>query len=157
MLTELELLFCELYVNGEPPFAGDEVECYREVFGDKEKHIKLAATRLLSRDSIQEKIQELNKERAKLAQGMKNFIASNLIKIIKETSTAVYSDRRGTVLSPAPLRSVAVNASKALMELFPIKEANVTKLDIGTEDGASITFNVIVPEKKEDKDIIEEE
>ena len=79
---------------------------------------------------------------------MKKFLTENLKHIIEETSTAVYRDRRGNKLSPAALRSVAVAASKTLMDMYPVKEAQVSKLNIegGGENG--IVFNVIVPESK---------
>ena len=60
---------------------------------------------------------------------------------------AQYTDRRGTKLSPAPLRSVAVSATKALMEMYPVKEAQVNKLNIEGAGEGGITFNVIVPEQ----------
>jgi hypothetical protein len=52
------------------------------------------------------------------------------------------------------MRSVAVNASKALMDMYPIKEAQVSKVNIEGGGEGGITFNVIVPEtpaKKEDE------
>ena len=78
---------------------------------------------------------------------MKKFLTENLVHIIEETSTAEYRDRRGTRLSPAPLRSVAVSATKALMEMYPVKEAQVSKLNIEGGGEGGITFNVIVPEQ----------
>ena len=64
-----------------------------------------------------------------------------------EERKKVYMDRRGTRLSPAPLRSVAVGASKALMDLYPVKEAQKHELSIGGAGEGGITFNVIVPEQ----------
>lgn len=80
---------------------------------------------------------------------LKARLTEKLLHIIDETSTAQYTDRRGTVLSPAPLRSVAVQATKALMELHPIKVAQESKLELTGGDGnAGITFNVIVPQEQ---------
>lgn len=64
--------------------------------------------------------------------------------ILEETSNSNYSDRFGNLLSPAPLRAVAVNAAKALMELYPVKYAHETKLRIEGDNGG-VVFNVIVP------------
>jgi hypothetical protein len=44
------------------------------------------------------------------------------------------------------MRSVAVNAAKALMDMHPIKEAQISKISLDSgEGGSGITFNVIVP------------
>ena len=80
------------------------------------------------------------------------FIASNLKKIIEEASSAEYRDRFGTLLSPAPLRSVAVSAAKALMELYPIKERGGNNSNNNGESDTNITFNVIVPGQTNDKE-----
>ena len=63
---------------------------------------------------------------------------------MEETSNNNYVDRFGNKLSPAPLRAVAVNAAKALMELYPVKHSHETKLRIEGSN-AGIVFNVIVP------------
>ncbi|GAB6013468.1 hypothetical protein [Viscerimonas tarda] len=65
---------------------------------------------------------------------------------MEETATATFDDRFGTHLSPAPLRAVAVNAAKALMELYPVKHIHETRLRIEGEGG--VVFNVIVPGTK---------
>ena len=54
---------------------------------------------------------------------MKTFLRENLISIIEECSTAELRDRKGVIQSPAAMRSIAVNAVKALMELYPVKAA----------------------------------
>ena len=140
-LTENEILFCELYVNGSAPYAGNAAKCYSEVFKCDSKHTKHLAKQLLMREDIQAFLKELD------AKFMKKFLTENLIHIIEETSVAEYRDRRGTKLSPAPLRSVAVSATKALMEMYPVKEAQVNKLNIEGAGEGGITFNVIVPEQ----------
>ena len=146
-LTEKEILFCELYVNGNAPYAGNAAKCYSEVFSCDPRRTKHLAATLLMREDIQEYIKELEGMSHDEAKFMKKFLTENLIHIIEETSTAVYYDRRGTKLSPAPLRSVAVNASKALMEMYPVKEAQISKLNIEGGGEGGITFNVIVPEQ----------
>lgn len=76
-----------------------------------------------------------------------------LIHIIDETSTAKYTDRRGTELSPAPLRSVAVQASKALMEMYPVKVAQESKVELKGNGDSGIVFNVIVPQSNNDNNV----
>ena len=83
---------------------------------------------------------------------MKRFLTANLKHIIEETSRDIYYDRRGKALSPAALRSVAVSASKALMEMYPVKESQVNKFEINGGGESGITFNVIVPEQKSQTD-----
>lgn len=149
-LTEQEVMFCQLYVNGVQPYLGDLVESYKEAFGinKSDKLIRQKAKELINKEDVREYIKELSDMSSEEAAALKQFLTENLINIIKETSTAVYRDRRGTKLSPAPLRSVAVNASKALMDMYPIKEAQVNKLNIEGSGEGGITFNVIVPEQK---------
>ncbi|MBR4405182.1 MAG: hypothetical protein IKT30_02285 [Bacteroidaceae bacterium] len=146
-LTENEILFCELYVNGSAPYAGNAAKCYSEVFKCDSKHTKHLAKQLLMREDIQAFLKELDEMTYEEAKFMKKFLTENLIHIIEETSVAEYRDRRGTKLSPAPLRSVAVSATKALMEMYPVKEAQVNKLNIEGAGEGGITFNVIVPEQ----------
>lgn len=81
------------------------------------------------------------------AKYMKVFLRENLTSIVEECAGTEYRDRKGTLLSPAALRSVAVNASKALMELYPVKEAQVSKINIDGAGEGGITFNVIMPEQ----------
>ena len=144
-LTEQETLFCELYVDGGAPYEGNAAKCYAEAFKHNSIHTKHLAKTLLIRDDIQQFIKELEAISTHDAESMKRYLTANLIQIVEETSTAVYHDRRGTKLSPAPLRSVAVSAMKALMEIHPVKQAQISKLNIEGAGEGGITFNVIVP------------
>lgn len=146
-LTDQEILFCELYANGEAPFGGNAARCYQEVFNDKTYQTKGRATRMLARPEIQEYLKSLDELPYEEAKYMKTFLRENLVSIIEECSNAEYRDRKGTLQSPAALRSVAVNASKALMELYPVKEAHVSKINIDGAGEGGITFNVIMPEQ----------
>lgn len=146
-LSEQEKIFCELYVQGEAPFGGNAAKCYQEVFNDMSNRSKTHATKMLARPEIQEYLKSLDELTYEEAKYMKTFLRENLIRIIQECSTAEYRDRRGTLLSPAALRSVAVNASKALMDLYPVKEAHTSKLSIEGAGEGGITFNVIMPEQ----------
>lgn len=146
-LTDQEILFCELYANGEAPFAGDAAKCYKHVYNDTSARAKSHATRMLARPEIQDYLKSLDELSFEEVRYMKTFLRENLLNIVKECSTAEYRDRKGTLLSPAALRSVAVNASKALMDLYPVKEAHVSKLSIDGGGEGGITFNVIMPEQ----------
>lgn len=147
-LTKDEQLFCELFVNGAAPYAGNALKCYQAVFKSDDVQDNINAKKLLSKDAIKDFMAELEEYNTQETAHMKKFLTANLKSIIEETSTAVYRDRRGNKLSPAALRSVAVQASKTLMDMYPVKEAQVSKLNIegGGENG--IVFNVIVPDAK---------
>jgi hypothetical protein len=78
---------------------------------------------------------------------LKLQLTETLKAVMEETATATFEDRFGAPLSPAPLRAVAVNAAKALMELYPVKHVHETRLRIEGAAG-SVVFNVVVPETK---------
>lgn len=146
-LTDQEILFCDLYANEEAPYGGNAARCYEEVFNDKSKRAKSLATRMLARPEIQEYLESLDGLPYEETKYMKTFLRENLMSIIQECSSAEYRDRKGILQSPAALRSVAVNASKALMDLYPVKEAHVSKINIDGAGEGGITFNVIMPDQ----------
>lgn len=145
-LTEEEDKFCELYVSGGPLYAGNHRKCYEEVFG-KGKNVPIASRLLLGRPHISARIREMidsvQFDVETIATRLQ--VAETLKAVMSETSSAEYTDKFGVPLSPAPLRAVAVNAAKALMELYPIKYSQETKLRIDGGEGG-VVFNVIVPQ-----------
>lgn len=145
-LTKQEKDFCELYVFGCDPYAGNVRKCYEDVYQVKSNIVLKKATELYNKDDVQEYIKELNKIANVETSALKTRLTEKLLSIIDETSTAKYTDRRGTELSPAPLRSVAVQAAKALMDMYPIKVAQESKLELNGGGENGIVFNVIVPE-----------
>lgn len=152
-LTEDEATFCELYVNGSIEYVGNAAKCYSAVFQVQDpRRTRQLGRMLLIEPRIAKYVSELEKLAVEESKGMKRYLTENLISIIGETSTAQYYDRNGTSLSPAPLRSVAVGAMKLLADMYPVKEAQISKLNIEGGDGASITFNVIVPDAKPNND-----
>jgi hypothetical protein len=155
-LTGQEIAFCELFVNGCAPFCGNAAKCYEEVFQIISNTSKGKAKKLLSQQHIQDYIQVLEDENDKDSKILKKRLTENLLHIVDETSSAQFYDRRGTKLSTAPLRSVAVQATKALMDMYPIREANVNKLNIEGAGAGGITFNVIVPSTEQPKKETEE-
>lgn len=148
-LTKEEKLFCELYVNGDAPFAGNAARCYGEAFANPSGNIRSKAVRLLAREDVQEYLNELEKLTFEEARYMKKFLSQNLVKIVEECSTKEYVNRKGVPVSPAPLRSVAVSATKALMDIYPVKEAQKVSIEGGENGG--ITFNLILPEQRKEE------
>ena len=56
-------------------------------------------------------------------------------------------------MSPAALRSVAVNAISKLTDMYGIKEDIAHKVMLEGADGDGITFNLIVPEASKENGI----
>lgn len=146
-LSDEELQFCELYVNGGLEYAGRLKRCYVEAFGEKAaKNPHSAANYLIHKPHVLEHIKALlSSERFEMeTMAVKLQVTETLKAVMDETATTDYTDRFGVPLSPAPLRAVSVNAAKALMEIFPIKHREENRLRIEGSDG-NVIFNVIVP------------
>ncbi|MDC1812101.1 hypothetical protein POZ03_16705 [Bacteroides uniformis] len=144
-LTDEEELFCQLYINGGVEYAGQHVKCYKYAFQIEEQNVSIPSRQLLSKPSITTRIKilsdKLQSETETVATKLQ--ISETLKAVMEETATSSYTDKFGVKLSPAPLRSVSVNAAKALMDIYPIKHTQSSKLKIEGEGG--VTFNVIVP------------
>ena len=148
ILTKKEIDFCDLYVYGCDPYKGNARKCYEEVFGVSGNSTLKDAKMLLAREDISEYIKEMSKTASYNTEEMKGRLTEKLLKILDETAEAHFTDRKGHELSVAPLRSVAVQASKALMEMYPVKVSQESKIEISGKDGDSpIQFNVIVPKE----------
>lgn len=148
ILTEQEEQFCQLLVYGGKEYAGQCDKCYKEVFGEEfRKNIGQCSRRLFAKPHITARIRELSQvlqsETENIA--IKLQVTETLRAIMEEAANANFSDRFEMPLSPAPLRAVSVNAAKALMELYPIKHTQESKLRIEGADG-NVIFNVIVPQ-----------
>ncbi len=147
-LTEQEKNFCLLFMCGAAPYGGNPEKCYQGAFNDKTNYALSKAKALLKKQHIQDFIATLEEESKEEAKDIKRYLTRTYMRIIDECSEGEYFDRNGNAMSPAAMRSVAVNASKALADLYPVKEAQVSKLNIGGGEGESapsVTFNVIVP------------
>lgn len=147
-LTVQEAAFCDLYVHGGIEFAGRTLKCYREIFGGTGSVRDSAAARsLLLQPWVTARIKEMmTSEQYELeTAAVKLQVAETLKAVMAEAATQNYLDRFGSPLSPAPLRAVSVNAAKALMDIYPIKHAQESRLRIEGSDG-NIVFNVIVPQ-----------
>lgn len=148
-LNKQEKDFCELFIFGCDPYAGNARKCYEDVFADNTRMSLKHAKELLNRDDIQAYIQYLRGIANCEVADLKARLTEKLWHIIDETSKAEYTDRRGTKLSPAPLRSVAVQASKALMEMYPVKVAQENKIELHGSGDGGVVFNVIVPQSND--------
>lgn len=146
-LTDSEIEFCDLYVDGDKDFAGQAEACYREVFGENRKNIALAARRLMAQEHIASYIKELIEVRDIETEtiAVKLQVAETLKAVMSETAKGEYIDKFGVPVSPAPLRAVSVNAAKALMEIFPIKHS-ASESNRNKDNSGNIIFNVIVPQ-----------
>lgn len=147
-LTEQEEEFCQLYVNGGRKFAGLRDRCFKEVYGeDYRKNVSLCSRRLVAKVPVAARIRELAEalqcETENIA--VKLQVAETLRAVMEEAATSNFTDKFGVSLSPAPLRAVSVNAAKALMELYPIKHQQESRLRVEGGDG-NVIFNVIVPQ-----------
>lgn len=148
-LTPQQEHFCQLYVCGGLQYAGQLIKCYQQVFGIEDEHFRAKALRLTRQPAVMARIRELGADLMSETESiaLKMQISETLKAVMRETAQGTYNDRFGNPLSPAPLRAVAVNAAKALMELYPIKHDSETKLKIESSQNG-IIFNVIVPQQK---------
>ncbi len=158
VLTDEEVNFCLLYVNAPAPLAGNATECYWRVYRSAESEddslsrakAAYAAKKLLKKQAIQDKIAELEEINLYDSASLKQRITTTMLKIMDECSEGEYVDRYGKALSPAALRSASISAAKMIADINGIKEETVHKIQIGDTEGHGITFNVIVPESKDD-------
>ncbi len=156
-LTENEQDFCILLVEGGKQYAGNPKKCYVDTIGRDEKDIENDpflghyVNETLRRADIQGYISDLRKAIDDEANSeiLRIYLKEKLLQIIEECSKATYTDRRGTKLSPAALRSVANHSIKTLMELTPSLRKDTEKDEDGENKQGGVTFNVIVPDKPE--------
>lgn len=153
-LTEEEKKFCLIYTNGPAPYTGNEIRCYQLVFngstnaprGDFEIEVALQAHKFMQREEVKEYIDELNALSIVNATTLRPRLTQTLLKIMDECANSNFEDKWGTPLSPAALRSVAVNAASKLTEIYGIKEDIAHKVMLEGADGGGITFNLIAPQ-----------
>ena len=137
-LTDEQEQFCQLMVGGGRDFAGQQEKCYRDVFGHADRQeVSFLSRQLMARENVASRIKELARELMSETEiiATKLQVAETLKGIMEETSRSNFTDRFDMPVSPAPLRAVAVNAAKALMEIYPIKHVHETKLSIEAENG----------------------
>lgn len=166
-LTELEERFCLIYASGPAPYNGDAKNTYDLVFKNVKRpymageyyelvqddvDTALYARQLMIRNEIKSRIEEIQSENVMNATTLRPRLTETLLKIADECSTLVCVDKFGTKISPAALRSVAVNAISKLTDMYGIKEDIAHKVMLEGADGDGITFNLIVPEAKKENE-----
>lgn len=167
-LTDLEEKFCMVYACGPSPYNGNARLSYELVFKGQTGKLfnpefgheitegvdnTLLAHQLIIRDDIRERIDEIQSVSLVNATTLRPRLTETLLKIADECSTLNVCDKFGTPLSPAALRSVAVNAISKLTDMYGIKEDIAHKVMLEGADGDGITFNLIMPEKNRENQI----
>lgn len=159
VLTEEEAKFCLLYVNAPAPYGGNEIKCFQAVFKDKfysDVEASISVRELMRKESIRQRIVDLQENNTVNATTLRPRLTQTLLKVADECSESKYSDRFGNELSPAALRSVAVNAIRLLSDMYGIKEDIAHKVSIEGGNGSGVTINVIAPQKTDNTEMIEE-
>ena len=139
-LTNSEEKFCLVYVCGPSPYNGNAQKTYDLVFRnltgqiyDHDEDARIARIKeevdtsilvreLMSRPDIHDRIVQLQSKIVVDAATLRPRLTETLLKIADECSTLVVEDRFGNPMSPAALRSVAVNAITKLTDMYGIKE-----------------------------------
>ncbi len=170
-LTKLEEKFCLVFACGPSPYNGNARKTYDLVFNGKtgllydpsqdgidahtknEVEISIVVRELMMRDEIKDRIDKLRSENLVTATTLRPSLTETLLKIVDECSTLHVCDRWGNTLSPAALRSVAVNAIGKLTDMYGIKEDIAHKVMLEGANGDGITFNLIIPEANKENDI----
>ncbi len=170
-LTNLEEKFCLVFACGPSPYNGNARKTYDLVFNGstgllydpskdgidehtrKEVETSIAVRELMMRDDIKDRIDQLKSENMVNAATLRPRLTETLLKIADECSTLHVTDRWGNTMSPAALRSVAVNAISKLTDMYGIKEDIAHKVMLEGADGDGITFNLIVPEANKENGI----
>ncbi len=167
-LTDLEEKFCLVYACGPSPYNGNARMTYDLVFkgetgllfdpeaveekARKQVETSIAVRNLMSRDAIKDRIDQIQSENLVNATTLRPRLTETLLKIADECSTLIVEDRFGVTMSPAALRSVAVNAISKLTDMYGIKEDIAHKVTLEGADGDGITFNLIVPESNKENE-----
>lgn len=172
-LTDLEEKFCLVFACGPAPYNGNAALTYDLVFKGKtgrffdpeaklgkegimaEVDTSLLVRQLMVRDDIKDRIDQLQSESVVNASTLRPRLTETLLKIADECSTMTYEDRFGTKLSPAALRSVAVNAISKLTDMYGIKEDIAHKVTLEGTDGEGITFNLVMPQQNNENTLNE--
>lgn len=166
-LTEQEEKFCLVFACGPSPYNGNAKKTYDLVFNGctgmlkdpladtskKDVEIALLARKLMTRDDIRDRIDQLQSESVVNAATLRPRLTETLLKITDECSTLLCADKFGTPLSPAALRSVAVNAISKLTDMYGIKEDIAHKVMLEGTNGDGIVFNLVMPESNKENSI----
>ena len=166
-LTDLEEKFCLVFSCGPSPYNGNANKTYDLVFNGstgilkdplndsskRDVEIALAARELMLRDDIRDRIDQIQSESVVNAATLRPRLTETLLKIADECSTLMCVDKFGTPLSPAALRSVAVNAISKLTDMYGIKEDIAHKVMLEGTNGDGIVFNLVMPESNKGNEL----
>lgn len=170
-LTDLEEKFCWIYACGPSPYIGNAEKTFELVFNQRtgqfftsnedelaleifeEANTTILAHRFMLRNDIKDRIEEIKRDTAVDAASLRPRLTGTLLKISDECSTLHVTDRFGNTVSPAPLRSVAVNAIAKLINMYGIKEDIAHKVMLEGADGDGITFNLILPQQNKENEL----
>lgn len=168
-LTDLEEKFCLVYACGPAPYNGNARKTYELVYNGStgrlydpfpksdeeitsEVEDSISVHELMKRDDIRERIDQIQSESVVNASTLRPRLTETLLRIADECSTLVCVDKYNQPLSPAALRSVAVNAISKLTDMYGIKEDIAHKVMLEGANGDGITFNLVVPESNKEND-----
>lgn len=170
-LTNLEEKFCLVYACGPSPYNGNAKKTYDLVFKGvtgqlydpdedaRKKQIidevdtSILVRQLMLRDDIRDRIDQIQSESVVNATTLRPRLTETLLKIADECSTLMVEDRFGKTLSPAALRSVAVNAIAKLTDMYGIKEDIAHKVMLESAEGDGITFNLVMPKSNKENEL----
>lgn len=170
-LTNLEEKFCLVYACGPSPYNGNAKKTYDLVFKgqtgqlydpdekarrkkiEDEVDTAILVRELMLRDDIRDRIGQIRSENVVNAASLRPRLTETLLKIADECSTLMVEDRFGNPLSPAALRSVAVNAITKLTDMYGIKEDIAHKVMLEGADGDGITFNLVMPQSSKENEL----
>lgn len=163
-LTDLEEKFCLVFAAGPSPYNGNAKKTYDLVFkGASAKYLNtdveaeiattISVQQLMQREDIKARIDQIQSANIVDAATLRPRLTETLLKIAEECSVLTVEDRWGNALSPAALRSVAVNAIKELTNMYGIKEDIAHKVMLEGADGDGITFNLVVPQANKENEI----
>lgn len=165
-LSELEEKFCLVFAAGPSPYNGNAKKTYDLVFkgatarylntdDNAEVETAISVQKLMQREDIKARIDQIQSTNIVNAASLRPRLTETLLKIADECSEMTVEDRWGNTLSPAALRSVAVNAISKLTDMYGIKEDIAHKVMLEGAGGDGITFNLVVPEKNKENEIEE--
>lgn len=170
-LTNIEEKFCLVYACGPSPYHGNAKKTFELVYkartgqffnpNEEEREVEILdevessieVHQLMNREDIKNRIAQLQSENVVNATSLRPRLTEALLKIVDECSTLHVEDRFGKTVSPAALRSVAVNAIGRLTDMYGIKEDIAHKVMLEGADGDGITFNLVLPQQNKENEL----
>ena len=101
-LNKQEIDFCELFIFGCDPYAGNARKCYEDIFYDSSHTSLRKAKQLMARDDVQEYINQLRAIANYETADLKARLTEKLLHIIDETASI--SSVTANAVPPSPHR-----------------------------------------------------